>query len=69
MELIAVQQNFTLKVDGGVSRSMLNAGNKKNIDSKSPLFLGGVPADVAKFAKSSWHLRNTTSFIGKSCPF
>ena len=69
VELLAVQQNFTLKVDGGPARSMINAGKEKFINIDAPLFLGGVPAEVAKHARSLWHLRNTTSFTGMDSSF
>ncbi|KAK3862677.1 hypothetical protein Pcinc_031488 [Petrolisthes cinctipes] len=64
VELLAVRQNFTLRVDGGWGRSMVNAGEQEELDVGAPLFLGGVPPDVAHHAHAHWHLRNISSFRG-----
>lgn len=64
VELLAVRQNFTLRVDGGRGRSMVNAGEQEELDVGAPLFLGGVPPDVARHAHAHWHLRNISSFRG-----
>lgn len=66
VELLSERQNFTLRVDGGISRSMVNAGEQEYLDVDTPLFLGGVPPDVARHAHDQWHLRNTSSFRGNS---
>ncbi|XP_045540917.1 protein slit [Papilio machaon] len=63
-ELLAVKKNFTLKVDDGPARSIINEGTKEYLRLDRPMFLGGVPEDVAKDAFSKWHLRNITSFKG-----
>lgn len=64
VELLSERQNFTLRVDGGVARSMVNAGDLEYLEVDTPLFLGGVPPDVARHAQAQWHLRNSTSFQG-----
>ncbi|XP_076063489.1 protein slit-like [Oratosquilla oratoria] len=64
VELFSERQNFTLRVDGGMARSILNAGEKKFLEITTPVFLGGAPPDVAAYAHSQWHLRNATSFRG-----
>ncbi|CAH0730501.1 unnamed protein product, partial [Brenthis ino] len=63
-ELIAVKKNFTLRVDDGPARSIINEGSNEYLRLERPMFVGGVPADVAKHAFSKWHLRNITSFKG-----
>ncbi|CAL4094795.1 unnamed protein product [Meganyctiphanes norvegica] len=64
VELLLVRQNFTLRVDGGISRSMMNAGEMEFLEVETPVFLGGVPADVGKHALGLWQLRNISSFQG-----
>ncbi|KAJ8705436.1 hypothetical protein PYW08_012482 [Mythimna loreyi] len=63
-ELIAIKKNFTLKVDDGPARSIINEGSKEYLRLERPMYLGGVPEDIAKEAFSKWHLRNITSFKG-----
>ncbi|XP_073964399.1 protein slit-like [Choristoneura fumiferana] len=63
-ELLAVKKNFTLRVDDGPARSIINEGNKEYLRLERPMFIGGVPEDVARDAFSKWHLRNITSFKG-----
>ncbi|XP_047039037.1 protein slit [Helicoverpa zea] len=63
-ELIAIKKNFTLKVDDGPARSIINEGPKEYLRLERPMYLGGVPEDIAKEAFSKWHLRNITSFKG-----
>lgn len=63
-ELLAVKKNFTLRVDDGPARSIINEGTKEFLRLDRPLFIGGVPEDIAKEAFSRWQLRNVTSFKG-----
>ncbi|CAK1554457.1 unnamed protein product [Leptosia nina] len=63
-ELLSYNKNFTLRVDDGPARSIINEGSKEYLRLERPMFLGGVPSDVAKEAFSKWHLRNITSFKG-----
>ncbi|XP_050676463.1 protein slit [Leptidea sinapis] len=63
-ELLAFNKNFTLRVDDGPARSIINEGSKEYLRLERPMFLGGVPEDIAKEAFSKWHLRNITSFKG-----
>jgi len=63
-ELLVERQNFTLRVDGGRARSIINAGDKDHLRLTSALFVGGVPAEVGVAAFTNWHLRNLTSFSG-----
>lgn len=69
VELLSERQNFTLRVDDGISRSMVNAGDEEYLEVDTPLFLGGVPPDVARHAHDHWHLRNITSFRGNQLKY
>ncbi|XP_077290242.1 slit guidance ligand [Arctopsyche grandis] len=63
-ELLAIKKNFTLRVDGGPARSIVNEGPKEFLRLSKPLYLGGLPDDAGKDAFNKWHLRNLTSFRG-----
>lgn len=65
VELLSERQNFTLRVDSGLARSMVNAGEMEYLEVGTPVFLGGVPPDVGKHAQMHWHLRNSSSFRGE----
>lgn len=62
--MLAINKNFTLRVDGGLSRSIVNEGIKSQLKLLTPLYLGGFPEDVALHARKQWHIRNATSFNG-----
>uniref|UniRef100_A0A0P4WAZ2 Protein slit n=1 Tax=Scylla olivacea TaxID=85551 RepID=A0A0P4WAZ2_SCYOL len=64
VELLSERQNFTLRVDSGLARSMVNAGDLEYLEVNAPVFLGGVPPDVGRHAQMQWHLRNSSSFKG-----
>lgn len=64
-ELIAIKKNFTLRVDRGLARSIINEGSKDFLRLTTPMYLGGIPAEPGKDAFTQWHLRNLTSFHGK----
>ena len=65
VELLTVKKNFTLKVDQGRARSIVNEGNKEYLRLTSPLYVGGMPAEPGQEATSKFHLRNNTSFDGR----
>ena len=65
VELLAVKKNFTMRVDGGRARSIINDGDKDSLKLTTPLFIGGLPPTTAASALNLWHLRNSTSFHGK----
>ena len=65
VEILAIKKNFTLRVDGGLARSIVNEGPNEFLNVRSPLHIAGVPAQTGTKAWKQWHLRNTTSFIGK----
>jgi hypothetical protein len=64
-EILAVKKNLTLRVDGGVARSIVNEGANEFLDVRRELFVAGVAADVGEKAIKQWHLRNATSFNGE----
>lgn len=64
-ELIAVKKNFTLRVDRGLARSIINEGSKDYLKLTTPMYLGGIPPEPGQQAFTQWHLRNLTSFNGK----
>lgn len=64
MELLAIKKNFTLRVDGGQARSIINDGSKDTLKLQSPMYLGGLPVEPAQQAFKQFHLRNVTSFKG-----
>ena len=67
VEILAIKKKFTLRVDGGLARSIINEGQNEYMTGTShqPLFVAGVPADVGRKSLNSWHLRNATSLIGR----
>uniref|UniRef100_A0A182MDH5 Protein slit n=1 Tax=Anopheles culicifacies TaxID=139723 RepID=A0A182MDH5_9DIPT len=64
VELLAIKKNFTLRVDRGLARSIINEGAKEYLKLSSPMYLGGLPAEPGQQAYKQWHLRNLTSFKG-----
>lgn len=64
-ELIAIKKNFTLRVDRGLARSIINEGSKDYLRLSTPMYLGGIPPETGRQAFTQWHLRNLTSFNGK----
>ncbi|XP_044259557.1 protein slit isoform X2 [Tribolium madens] len=64
VELIAIKKNFTLRVDRGPARSIINEGSKDYLRLSTPMFLGGIPPEPGRQAFTQWHLRNLTSFRG-----
>ncbi|GFG30556.1 hypothetical protein Cfor_10839, partial [Coptotermes formosanus] len=63
-ELIAIKKNFTLRVDRGLARSIINEGARDFLHLTTPLFIGGIPPEAGHGAFTQWHLRNITSFNG-----
>jgi len=64
VELLAIKKNFTLRVDRGQARSIINEGPKEFMKLTSPMFLGGLPPEPAQQAYKQFHLRDLTSFKG-----
>ena len=64
VEILAVKKKFTLKVDGGLARSIINEGKNEYLEPRSPMYISGTPGEVGQHALNHWHLRNATSFNG-----
>lgn len=61
-----VKKNFTMRVDGGVPRTIVNEGVREYLEIQNgSLFVGGLPDDVAKAAVRNWHIWNATSLEGE----
>ncbi len=65
IELLSVRKNFTLRVDGGIARSIVNEGANEFLQVSRPLYIAGLPEHAGIEAIKQWHLRNITSFKGK----
>ena len=66
VELLLEGRNLTMRIDGGLSRSLINNGPKEKLSVARSTFLGGLPRDAGESAIGQWHLRNSTSLKGKS---
>merc|ERR1719239_1782295 len=64
VELLLDGKNLTMRVDGGLARSLINLGSKEVLTVASPTFLGGLPEQVGEAALAKWHIRNSTSLRG-----
>ena len=64
VEILAVNKKFTLRVDDGLARSIVNEGSNEYLTTRASLFVAGVPDGVGERSLSQWHLRNATSFNG-----
>ena len=73
IELLVSQRNFTMRVDNGMSRTVINEGNHQYLDVGDDMFLGGVPDHVSGRAQRKFHIRDGSSFKGNlirySCQF
>lgn len=65
-ELLAIKKNFTMRVDRGPARSIINEGPKEYLKLVTPMFVSGVAPEIAKVAFTEFHLRNITSFQGNT---
>ena len=64
LELLVHQHNFTMRVDGGFPRTVINQGSNQYLDVDGDLYLGGLPRDMATRAMDKFHIRDGTSFKG-----
>lgn len=64
VELLAIKKNFTLRVDRGLARSIINEGSNDFLKLTTPMFLGGLPPEPGQQAYKNWQIRNLTSFKG-----
>lgn len=64
VEILSIKKKFTLRVDGGLARSIVNEGDNEYLNVRSSMFIAGVPSEVGHKSLKQWHLRNATSFNG-----
>jgi hypothetical protein len=64
VELLLEGKNLTMRIDGGLSRSLINDGPREKLSVARSTFLGGLPKDAGESAIGQWHLRNITSLKG-----
>jgi len=64
VELLLDGKNLTMRVDGGLARSLINLGSQEVLTVASPTYLGGLPDEVGEAALAKWHIRNSTSLRG-----
>merc|ERR1711892_1568835 len=64
VELLLEGKNLTMRVDGGLSRSLINDGPRLKLRVARSTFLGGLPRNAGESALGQWHLRNSTSLKG-----
>ena len=64
VELLLDGKNLTMRVDGGLARSLINLGSQDVLTVASPTYLGGLPEQVGEAALARWHIRNSTSLRG-----
>lgn len=57
-------KNFTMRVDEGRWRTIINDGREESVTFQRPLYVGGLPEEVKDGAFKKWHVRNKNSFIG-----
>lgn len=67
LEMLVHKKNFTMRIDGGMARTILNEGSKEQLSVGEPLYLGGLPARVNSEAFKKWHIRDGSSFHGMLC--
>ena len=65
LELLVHQHNFTMRVDGGYPRTVINQGSNQYLDVEGDLYLGGLPGELSQKAMDKFHIRDGSSFKGK----
>ena len=58
-------KNLTMRIDGGLPRTIINEGERQYMESDQPMYVGGLPLDVSDSADKKWHIRNTASINGE----
>lgn len=64
LECVLIRKNLTMRVDGGLTRTIVNEGQNHFLTTRSSLFIGGLDGQVAQTAVRNWHIWNTSSLIG-----
>lgn len=61
-----MDRSISLRIDNeDPKRDSIGSGNNAVLDVSSPLFVGGINNDKMAEARRMWHVRNSTTFIGK----
>jgi hypothetical protein len=68
IELLISQRNFTMRVDNGYPRTVINEGAHKYLEVEDDMFLGGVPRHISTRAERKFHIRDGSSFKGLPNP-
>ncbi|UYV78701.1 SLIT2 [Cordylochernes scorpioides] len=66
VQLVLSGKNFTLRVDDGPARTIVNEGHRLYLEDPGSLFVGGVTPEKASVAVRHWQLWNVSSLIGTS---
>ena len=66
LEWTLIAKNVTMRVDSGLTRTIVNDGHNQYLNTKSSLFIGGLPSTVADNAVKKWHIWNASSLRGKT---
>ena len=64
LEMLMIGKNFTLHMDGGRGRTIMNEGDHTFMDMKEPMYVGGISDALQETAFKKWHLRSARSFRG-----
>lgn len=64
LELLLQKQNFTMRVDGGMARTVVNEGGNKYLDVDDDVYLGGISEEKSREAVHKFQIRDKTSFRG-----
>ncbi|XP_046914205.2 slit guidance ligand [Dermatophagoides farinae] len=60
-----IKKNFTMIVDDGSTRTIINEGKNEYLDVENqPFYIGGMPKTVGNKVREKWHIWNDTSFEG-----
>ncbi|RWS18005.1 protein slit-like protein [Dinothrombium tinctorium] len=64
LKFLLVKKNFTLQVDDGMVRTIVNEGSKEFLEVQKPLYIGGLPKTLSTSALQKYHIWNDSSFEG-----
>lgn len=62
---ILVKKNFTMTVDNGMPRTIVNEGDQEYLDVEKALYIGGLPDNIGLSALRKYQIYNSSSFTGK----
>lgn len=64
IELLLERRNITMRVDNGISRTVLNQGNQDFLNVTEDVYFGGLPAELSRRAQGKFHIRSRDGFKG-----